>query len=259
MKSLWGLVGLLAVAATLVACSRATPTPTATSSNQPPTVSAIFDTSQSAARPTATPRPTRTPAPAGADTSSARQKSQIVDLVIYDETLDPGWSADDSWGVNLNLANTSYAYASATSASVTPLQEAGAFFLAVKEGVQRSYPITEVVGVSLWLNSGADYLTPQDLAVTVLGSNDYTYWVKDDTSVQTDEEHFFSESRLMYLGITRDVPPEKWVEAVVWLNKLPYEPDYRYVTGIYVKNDANFRRTYYVDRVALLVKQPVSP
>ena len=47
--------------------------------------------------------------------------------------------------------------------------------------------------------------------------------------------------------------PDTWVELVVWLDDLPYDPDYTYVTGLYLKNDKVFQQTVYVDRVALLI------
>jgi hypothetical protein len=254
MQHLRVMVGLICVTVLLVACGAASPAPSG--GGEPPTVSAIFDSGQRATLPTATRfptatrRPTRTPGPSAAKTST------ITELVIYDDTLDPDWSVDNSWDVKVDLADTSHVYAGTVAAAVTPLQDYGAVLFAVKPEAQRAYPTTDVLGVSLWLNGGDGYLMPDDLTVTLIGSNDYPYWVKDDASVQRDDPRPFSETRLRYLGITQSVAPDKWVEAVVWIDKLTYDPNYNYVTSVYVKNDQGFRQTYYVDRVALLLSQP---
>jgi hypothetical protein len=260
LRIFWRVVGLIIVTFVLGGCGVATPaTP---DRGESPTVSALFDARQRAApptvtrAPTATRRPTRTPGPPAAQTSRA---SQIAELVIYDETLAPDWSVDASWGIKLDLADSSHAYTGTVAAAVTPLEDYGALFFALKEGARASFPITNVIGVSLWINSGSGSLTPDDLAVTVIGSNDYTYWVKGDASVQLSDQRSFSETRLRYLGITRTLAPEKWAEVVVRLDKLLYDPKYTYVTGVYVKNDQGFRQTYYVDRVALLLLKPAAP
>jgi hypothetical protein len=123
----------------------------------------------------------------------------------------------------------------------------------VREGVTQTYPYSAVLGISFWLNSGADTLNTDALVVTVLGSNDYGYYLPNDKSVVTDAKNFFSETRLYYLGINRSIPPNTWVPIVLWLDSLPYDPPYKNVTGIYLKNDASFRQTFYVDQVELLL------
>jgi len=259
MRHLRLVVGLIFVTLLLSGCSAASPA--APGRGEPPTVSALFDASQRAApptitrSPTATRRPTRTPGPPAAETGAAPagRPSQITELVIFDETLAPDWSVDASWDVKLDLADRSHPYSGGVAAAVTPLKDYGALFFALKEDARVSFPVTNVIGVSLWLNSGDDYLTVDDLAVTIIGSNEYTYWVKDDTSVQLGDLGTFPETRLRYLGFTRPLAPESWAEAVVELTELRYDPDYRYVTGVYIKNDQGFRRTFYVDRVVLLM------
>lgn len=256
-------VGLIVIAAALAGCGAASP---ASVRGEVPTVSPLFDAQRPAASPTATrdpsavrPTPTTRPSATGTATAPAAPSGRISELVIYDDVLASDWSADNSWDVKVDLADRTHVYSGSVAAAVTPLEDYGALFLALKPGAKSVYSTTDVLGVSVWINSGNDELSPEDLAVTVIGSNDYTYWVRGDASVQLDDLRFFSESRLMYLGITRVLAPERWVEAVVRLDQLPYEPDYRYVTGVYVKNDKGFRRTYYVDRVALLLVQSPVP
>jgi hypothetical protein len=78
--------------------------------------------------------------------------------------------------------------------------------------------------------------------VTVLGSNSYTYWVEDDISVKSIYEPVFSETRLYYLGVNRTIPPNTWVKVELWLDERIYDPDYRYVTGFYIKNEASLNK-----------------
>lgn len=263
---------LIALGALLLGCGapastgvpRPTSLPSATGQAQPPTLSSLFDPHGSTALPTVTRLPTattppRTPDPgaAGLPASTATlprgQEARIVEWVIYDEILASDWYTDASWDVQVDLADPSHVYSGTVAMAVTPLQDYGAILLALKPDAQTSFPVTDVFGVSLWINGGEDILTPDDLAVTVVGSNDYTYWVRDDASVKIDDQTFFSESRLYYLGITRSLEPDTWAEAIVRLDQLPYDPNYRYVTGVYIKNDQGFRRTFYVDRIVLLL------
>ncbi len=184
-----------------------------------------------------------------------RPAQTIVDEPVFDDQLNPNWSTADSIGMRSFFTDTQHAYSGTVGISVTPLQDFGKLFFAVKQNTNETYGLDRVVGVSVWINSGDQPLDPNDLSITVVGSNDNIYWRPDDKSVATDSTHFFSESRLYYLGVKNTVPPYTWVEAVVRLDKLPYEPDYKYVTGVYIKNDEWFRRTFYVDQVHLLVVQ----
>ena len=57
--------------------------------------------------------------------------------------------------------------------------------------------------------------------------------------------------RLFYnhLGLNDAVPAHTWVQVSFYLNKLIYDPIYKYFTGFYIKNDAGFRGTVYIDDV----------
>jgi hypothetical protein len=186
--------------------------------------------------------------------AATRQPGQkIVDEPIFDDSLNADWTTDQSSGVQSAFTDLKHAYTGNVGIEVTPQEDFGTLFFTVEKGAKETYGLDRVLGVSVWINSGDQPLNPNDLSITVVGSNDYTYWVPGDKSVATDSTHFFSESRLYYLGVKNTVPPNTWVEAVVRLDKLPYEPDYKYVTGIYIKNDEWFRRTFYIDQVHLLV------
>lgn len=193
------------------------------------------------------------------------QDEQIGDIVIYDDTLDPNWTVEHSQQMRSDLAATDYVLNGMTAIAVTPTADFGRFFLAVRPDTDIAYSRDRILGVSFWLNGGENPIATDDLAVTVMGSNAHTYWVAGDKSAQmdagipdsevTEDAPLFSETRLYYLDINRTIPPDTWVEVIVWLDNLSYDPFYDYITGIYIKNDEGFLNTFYIDRVSLLVER----
>jgi len=144
---------------------------------------------------------------------------------------------------------------------VTPTDDFGLFFLTVRKDALKIYPRNRILGISFWLNGGENSIATSDLAVTVTGSNQYAYWVADDTSVKVDrpltaDAPLFAETRLYFLHINHSIPPNTWVEIILWLDDQIYDPDYTNLTGIYVKNDKGFLKPYYIDDVQLLVQRP---
>ena len=240
-----------------------TPPPTAVLSSQ-----GVVTESPYFARSRFTPPPTRTRMPTSTPQEDAiRERSGAVlepratpsapftETLIYDEALDANWSLDHSLGMSYTLSDTTRPYTGAVALAITPLAPFGTLFFTVREGITDSFPYARVLGARFAINSGDDYLDTDQLAVTVLGSNAYPYWRADDGSVETSREQFFSETRLYYLDVNRSIPPNTWVEITVWLDSLPYDPEYEYVTGLYLKNDRGLSRTIYVDRVSLLMTQ----
>jgi hypothetical protein len=136
----------------------------------------------------------------------------------------------------------------------TPTEDFGSVFLTLKEGTK---PILydDVLGVVFYINPGDETLYTDQMAVTIIGSNDYTYYRADDNSVTLDEgTSFFSETRLYYLGLNQAIPPMNWIEVIVWLDDLPYDPDYTYITGVYFKSgEGGVRNAIYLDDVALIL------
>jgi len=231
----------------------------------PPTIAPYFRLETTTPWPTRThpplptSGPTRTPAPesAVADTPSpspaGTEAAAYLEAAIYDDELAPGWSLEYSQGMDYDLADSSHVYSGTVSVAVTPAQEYGSLFFSVGADAAKAYPYERVLGARFWLNSGALEIAPADLAVTIVGSNAYAYYTPDDDSVDLNADSFFSETRLYYLDVNRSIPPETWVEIVVWLDELPFDPNYTYITGVYLKNDEGFTQTFYVDDVALLL------
>jgi len=190
------------------------------------------------------------------------QDERIAEIIIYDDQLAANWTAEQRYWVDYDLAATDYVYTGSTAIAITPSQRASKFFLAVESPPEAAYSRNEIIGVSFWLSGGANLVENDDLVVTVVGSNDYTYWVPDDTSVSEllendprDDLPLFSETRLYFLDINRPIPPDTWVEVIVWLDELIFDPPYNYVTGISLKNDEDFLQTYYIDRISFLLER----
>jgi len=191
------------------------------------------------------------------------RSSLYVEIPIYDDELDHNWTIEHSINTQTNLWDTTHWFqlmapqqdinSGATAIAVSPQADYGTFFLAVRPDSTTEYKREDVLGVSFWLNSGSTGVETNDLSVAIQGSNRSPYWVPDDHSVFPDQTYSFSETRLYFLGINRTIPANTWINVVVWLNELHYDPAYRYVTGFYLKNDAGFRNTYYLDQIALVM------
>lgn len=184
-------------------------------------------------------------------------------MIIYDDQLNADWSVEQSSKTTIALAATELQFqpldaqqtlnSNTATIAVSPQADYGTIFFTVRPESGASYKRQSVVGISFWLNSGSAGIATDDLAIAVLGSNTLPYWTPDDQSVFPEQKGSFSETRLYFLKINRTIPPNTWLNIVVWLNDLQYDPIYEYVTGFYIKNDAGFRSTYYLDQVALLM------
>jgi len=233
------------------------------SNSATPTVSSRFRPVTITPWPTPTPRPTRTPAPAPTPSpvepaaAAPTATTAVTEVVIFADVLNPDWLVQSSVGMNYSVRDRTRVHSGTTAIRITPAQDFGMFLFSVKQGATQVYTRADAFEVSLWLNSGDQEVGVEDLAVAVVGSNAQPYWVANDASVAVDDKQFFSESRLNYLGVNTAIPPDTWVELRVPLDQLPYEPEYTYITGIYIKNDAGFRQTIFLDDVLIrMVTRP---
>jgi hypothetical protein len=258
------LAALVAGASGVILLGCASEQPGAAEQEAVPTTSPIFQGSPMPALATAVTSGARPPA--AAVTPLVRQQSRstptqtpqseevrTVEVVVYDDELHGDWSLDRSQGVQYDPRSTAYVHDGGYSLSVTPTSDYGTLLFSVREGASTQYLRDRLLEVRLWLNSGAQEVANDAFAITVIGSNAQPHWVPDDRSVMLGERSFFSESRLYYLGVNRAIPPETWVDLTIKMDELPYEPDYRYVTGVYLKADAGVRNTIHLDRLTLLV------
>lgn len=173
--------------------------------------------------------------------------------MVFDDHLYPGWSLAQSWDMAIDAANQQPVRCGSHSLRATPLKANGAMFVTNADPA-RAYLRDDYQALRFMLHGGEKGLTLEDLAVTVLGSNARPDFDPNDDSVEVDEDlgPFFSETRLYFLGFNRGIPPDTWVTVEVVLDELPYDPDYTYITGFYIKNDEAYRGTFYVDDIALI-------
>lgn len=213
---------------------------------------------------TATPRPAgaATPATASATptqpTTPPLSANQYPSISIYDDTINANWSVAGSQNMTVDLGNKAVVHDGKLALVAKPTKPFGKLFFAVRKDAKEIYSSDKVLGVRFWLSGGANAIANSDLAIAVIGSNEYTYWAEGDTSVHVDatitpDSPLFSETRLYDLGINR-IPPHEWVEVIVWFDKLIYDPPYNYLTGIYIKNDREFAGPFYLDHVDLLLQ-----
>ena len=192
------------------------------------------------------------------------EKTQPVQLsytikTVYDDALNPDWIVLEQKGMDFTDSNGPFVFQGERALVVTPKKDYGALFFTVKPQDQSVYPRQRVLGLSFWINGGENSIEIGELAVTIVGSNDYTYYLPDDRSAYITNDPPFSETRLYYLGFNRSIPPKTWVKVQIWLADLIYDPYYKYVTGFYIKNDQGFYNTFYLDEVSLtLLKDETS-
>lgn len=223
-----------------------------------PTVGPLFNAELPTPLPLPTPAGAMQPRPEGEQGRQAGRPQDTFDMPVFDDDLDLNWSLDQTGGMRYRLTDR-YVHSGRSAIEARPTGGNGVLFFTVPANASAAFPRDRTLGVSFWLNSGDGIIATDDLAVTVLGSNAYDHWVANDTSVQMDgrdtsgQSFLFSETRLYYLGINRDIPPDTWVEVILWIEDRQFDPFYDYVTGFYIKNDAKFQNTFYIDNVNLIL------
>jgi hypothetical protein len=164
--------------------------------------------------------------------------------------------------MNYNLKQTRYVDAGRYAIEASPKVTTGTLFFTVNKG-SPAYRRSDVRGVRIRLSGGDAAIANDALTVAVVGSNAQAYWVQEDNSVKIDgrvtqDLPLFPETRLYYLDINTAIPAKTWVDVVVWLDELQFEPDYTYVTGFYLKTERDVLPVFYVDQVQLLL-DPAAP
>lgn len=184
------------------------------------------------------------------------------EVIIFDDQLSPGWTTNYSEQVALETQDTTHWFeqlgdrtdidSGAVSMLVTPEEGWGTIRFTLEPGATTSYARDEVQGISLWLNSNNSYMSNDALVVTIVGSNDNTYWEPNDTSALT-QVGYFPEIPLYDLAVNDSIPPNTWVQVILSMDRLLFGPDYEHVTGIIIKTKSFQSRAFNIDRVSLLV------
>jgi hypothetical protein len=205
---------------------------------------------------TSTPQPTQTPTPTSPPSIIEFPLTGTYSQTLYADSFNPNWKAERDNRVNVTIRSRDIPRQGDYSIRITPKERLRPVYFIVTEDSSDIYLRSQVLGFRFWINAGSDFLEPEDLSVTVLGSNEHPYYVSGDRSVTSSYDPIFSETRLYFLGFNRSVPAYTWAEVIVWLDDLIYDPIYEYVVGFYLKNGENFTRTYYLDDVQVILTEP---
>jgi hypothetical protein len=189
------------------------------------------------------------------DTMSDR----VAIVSVYSDGLGTDWTLANSQGMAYEIGHAGYAFESTTSIAVTPKAPEGTLLFSLHDQSKIFLDRDEVLGVRFQLSGGSKYVSFDSLLVAIVGSNGYTYWVPNDNTVSdgepvTKENPLFPQYRLYFLDINQDIPPYTWVDVTLDLVK-EHQPDYDYVTGLYIRNDKEFFDTFYVDDVQILLRR----
>lgn len=205
----------------------------------------------------ATPVP---PTPSGlSDTAAApRPGDDLRRVPIFDNALAADWSLEQSDGLRYNLQNRASVHSQPFAIDVFPLRGAARLFFTVSREARQIYAHDQILGISMMINGGPNGIGYDDLLFTVVGSNAYTYWRANDTSVRasgriTDQGTIFDEQRLYFLGFEQGIPPNIWAEVTIWLDDRILDAEYDYLTGFYILTDERFVNSFYIDDVNLLL------
>jgi len=188
------------------------------------------------------------------------------ELYLYQDELAPGWSLARSENLQFDPIDTSRWFevmepqgaldAGAVSIKITPVERSwGTLYFTLEANGTTGYLRDEVQGFSFWINSGNNYLSNDALVATIVGSNEQRSWQADDTSALT-EVGYFPEIPLYDLAVNDTIPPHTWVKVILSMDRLLFGPDYRYVTGLYLKTKSFQSSPFYIDNVALLLAPP---
>lgn len=227
--------------------------PTRSAPGAAPTLASSFDSILPTRAATITPLPTPTFPP----TQPAEMLEPKI-VSIYEDGFRRGWSAFSlADGMEVDARSTEAVHSGNFAISVEPQTGRSKLFIALGQGASETYPRDDVLGVSLWLYSGSRQLLLSDLALTAVGSNTLTYFDPEDDSVTSQSP--YEETYLNYLGFNDAIPAETWVEVTIWLNEMVYDPDYKYLTGLYITNQRGFTRTFAIDDVTLTMVPTPAP
>jgi hypothetical protein len=212
-----------------------------------PTLANYFEPFEPAKYPTATPV-TRT---VRSETRGPGTPARTV--LVYTDWVTPGWEVL-SPGDLLKIDTRSHTdvFSGSNAISIAPRQSLGKVFIITTQDNEDYYLRKDVLGVSFYLFSGKNGLYLKDLAFTVIGSNVFPYWRSDDDSVTS--MNAYEEKDLSRLGFNNFIPADTWVRVEIWLDDMQYDPDYHFVTGMYINPRKGFGRSFAIDEVSLIVR-----
>lgn len=210
-----------------------------------------------------------------------RANERLLAANIYHDVLDTNWTVSSSENSDFAVDDKNEFYLGKQAIAAKLSEPGETLFFHVSQETTDEYRRDQVYGLGFWLYSGTDEIAPDDLSITLLGSNRQPYWSTDDDSLDGQLVATYSETRLYGLDLERPLPPQTWIRIEVILDDLIYDPlyelglvededkarasdedsekdividpDYEYVTGFAIKAENKLTQTIYIDEVQILL------
>ncbi len=174
-------------------------------------------------------------------------------VTLYNDHLDPNWGIKTSPGMRYRLQDRTIAIDGNFALSIIPQEDFSSLYFQVRPDTIQQYLRNQVVGVSFWLYSEEPIAT-NDLGIAISGSDDFPYWVANDGSVDlTEYDPIFDDDEIYFLKLNRAVEPETWTRVEILLDDVDYDTNYQYITGIHLRNNADFNKTMFIDQLELML------
>jgi hypothetical protein len=218
-----------------------------------PTVANIF-----LVQPSPTPTQVKIATPTAEDNEDQILPRDFYPVKLYQDSLNPNWKIQADNGIQVDTHATKSIYQGRSAISLTSQVEERSIYLTVSKQSKEAYPRDRMWELSFWLYSEDQQLRLDQFFVTIAGSNILPYWTPDDHSVTvSDKLPVFPETGLDEVDFNRAVPANTWVLVELEFDEvLVLDPDYKYITGIYLETSAGFSGTIMVDEITLLMLEP---
>ena len=192
-------------------------------------------------------------------------ETAVAHAIIFNDKLNPNWNLQASSGnVSFSLRHTASIHSGRNALSIMSLPAYETLHFQVRQNTIEQYRREEIVSITFWLFSDAETIKPGSINLVVTGSDNYPYWVANDTSAGDKEDILtYSGTRAYSLGLAHPVPPGTWTQIEVLLDDLAFDPDYdselvedlnyEYVTGFYLISDKGIERAVVIDDIELIM------
>lgn len=177
-------------------------------------------------------------------------------LLLFDESLNPEWTVRTSPGVQYDLQDNENSHNGEVAFSYSPAEDFGSLFLQVRPDASTAFTRDDIIGLAFWLYTGSEPLAPDDLILVVNGSNEFPYWTAVDESVDLDVFAPSFDDNRFELGFNRPISESTWVQVILFFDDLNYNSDYQFITGLNFVNNVGVARTFLIDELVLILREP---
>jgi hypothetical protein len=176
------------------------------------------------------------------------KKTQLEALYksIYAEDLNTNWELKGGNNEVINLRAQAKSYKGFLSIAIIPTKTFNKIDFIVKESTKELYPSAQILGLRFWIQPEDYDLSPSNLSLNLIGSDNYTYFKDGDGSFSVD-------TTFDSLGYNKPISANTWTEITIWLENLNGEIDYNNLVGFSFINDSGFLQTIYIDQVEFIL------